>query len=208
MSQLFKCNFTSTIIKELDEIKQLIQKERSECQKKLEELYSSLCEKIDQLMDYIISDCSPPEEEEITLCNITSSDWRRVAYINMTDPEAECPSGLKEVSNSTTGQRACGRNVNVGCSSVNTTYSHVCGYARGYQYYNAVDALMVSPSLKVTQGNIFGHLQLVILNLQAIILLSVQEMLIHFTSQEYQHLLIMIFIVLTNRDLFTSEFRA
>ena len=72
-----------------------------------------MCEKIDQLMGHITSDC-PPEEEEITLCNITSSDWRRVAYINMTDPEAECPSGLNEVSNSNTGQRACGRSVDGG----------------------------------------------------------------------------------------------
>ena len=73
------------------------------------------------------------------LCNITSSDWRRVAYINMTDPEAECPSGLNEVTNSTTGQRACGRNVDGegraipapgGFSSVtfpvNTTYLLSC----------------------------------------------------------------------------------
>ena len=41
-----------------------------------------------------------------SFCNISSFNWRRVAYINMTDPEAECPSGLNETSNSTTGQRA------------------------------------------------------------------------------------------------------
>ena len=66
-----------------------------------------------------------------------------MAYINMTDPGAERPSGLNEVSNSNTGQRACGRSVNgnsknTGCSSVTfpvcTTYSQVCGIARGYQY--------------------------------------------------------------------------
>ena len=73
-----------------------------------------------------------------SFCNISSFNWRRVVYINMTDPEAECPSGLNEVSNSNTGQRACGRSVDAGCSSVtfpvNTTYSQVCGIARGYQY--------------------------------------------------------------------------
>ena len=60
----------------------------------------------------------------------------------MTDPEAECPSGLREVSNSTTGQRACGRAGNptdrsVGCVSVfysvNTSFTHLYGMARGYQ---------------------------------------------------------------------------
>ena len=87
-----------------------------------------------ELMDTLISN---PHLEK-TLCNISSLNWRRVAYINMTDPEAECPSGLNEVSNSNTGQRACGRSVDTECSPVifpvNTTYSHVCGIARGYQY--------------------------------------------------------------------------
>ena len=104
-------NLTSTIVKQLDEIKQLIGEERAECQKKIEELNSSLCEKIDQLMDHITSDYPSPEEEEITLYNITSSDWRRVVYINMTNAEAECPGVLNEVSYSNTGQRACGRSV-------------------------------------------------------------------------------------------------
>ena len=29
----------------------------------------------------------------------------------MTDPEVDCPSEVNEVSNSSTGQRACGRSV-------------------------------------------------------------------------------------------------
>ena len=163
-------NLTSTIVKQLEEIKQLVQKERAECQKKIEELNSSLCEKIDQLMDHKTSDC-PPEEEEITLCNITSSDWRRLAYINMTDPEEECPSGLNEVSNSNTEQRACGRSVDGGCSSlhytVNTTYTQVCGIARGYQY-GSMDGFVSSPGktidqvyidgLSITNGNPRQHL--------------------------------------------------
>ena len=107
-----------------------------------------------------------PEEEEITLCNITSSDWRRVAYINMTDPEAECPSGLNEVSNSTTGQRACGRSVdekypkkNKRSSSVtfpvNTTYSQVCGIVRGYQY-GTMDAFQETTGETVDQTYVDG----------------------------------------------------
>ena len=98
----------------------------------------------------------------------------------MTDPEAECPSGLNETSNSNTGQRACGRSVDGaggtlpapgGCSSVNftvnTTYSHVCGYARGYQYYT-MEGFLRSPirtiddayveGLSITHGNPRKHL--------------------------------------------------
>ena len=51
-------------------------------------------------------------------CGIYSTRWRRVALIDMTDPTANCPGGLREVSNSTTKQRARGRNVSRGCSSV------------------------------------------------------------------------------------------
>ena len=145
-----------------------------EVKQQLEEIHSL----VDQLLESVTSNC--PEEEGITLCHITSSDWRRVAYINMTDPEAECPSGLNEVSNSDTGQRACGRSVDGagaaatapgGCSSVTfpvkTTYSHVCGYARGYQY-RSMDAFWQSPirtiddayvdGLSITQGNPRKHL--------------------------------------------------
>ena len=105
-----------------------------------------------------------------TWCGIQNANWRRVAYINMTNPEAECPSGLNEVSNSDTGQRACGRSVNRGCSSiffpVSTLYSHVCGYARGYQYGH-MDALKSSSmtiddtyvdGISVTRGRPRKHL--------------------------------------------------
>ena len=105
---------------------------------------------------------------ELTLCNISSFNWRRVAYINMTDPETECPSGLNETSNSTTGQRACGRSIDGagftvavpgGCSSatfpVNTTYSHVCGYARDYQY-RSMDAFWMSPIRTIDDAYVDG----------------------------------------------------
>ena len=103
-----------------------------------------------------------------TLCNISSFNWRRVTYINVTDPKAECPCGLNKVCNNSTGQRACGRSVNHGCSSltfpVNTDYSHVCGYARGYQYHSpsvfsarTVDDPYVE-GLSITHGNPRKHI--------------------------------------------------
>ena len=70
-------------------------------------------------------------------CGIISENWRRVAYIDTTQG-SPCPSGLREVNDSTLNKRACGRSVNIGCSSVTFpsggSYTHVCGRARGYQF--------------------------------------------------------------------------
>ena len=73
-----------------------------------------------------------------TKCGIYSLNWRRVTYIDTTQGAA-CPDGLREVTNSTLNKRACGKTVNVGCSSLTFpsggSYTHVCGRARGYQFY-------------------------------------------------------------------------
>ena len=57
--------------------------------------------------------------------------WRRIAYLNMSDPNQQCPSNLRLV---TTPVRACGRNTNARetCESVvfpsgGSSYSRVCG---------------------------------------------------------------------------------
>ena len=152
--------------KELNRLKNIIAEAKENTTKEIENELNSFAAKL--------------QVTELTLCNISSFNWRRVAYINMTDPEAECPSGLNEVSNSNTGQRACGRSVDGagytvaapgGCSSVTfpvkTIYSHVCGYARGYAY-RSMDAFWKSPirtindsyvdGLSITHGNPRKHL--------------------------------------------------
>ena len=66
--------------------------------------------------------------------------WRRVVYLNMTDPNAPCPSGW-QLSDYPRSKRACGR-VNQHSHSCDSTfflitgraYSSVCGRIRGYQY--------------------------------------------------------------------------
>ena len=77
-----------------------------------------------------------------TKCGIYSLNWRRVTYIDTTQGAA-CPAGLREVTNSTLNKKACGRTVQVGCSSLTFpsggSYTHVCGRARGYQF-NTTDA--------------------------------------------------------------------
>ena len=62
--------------------------------------------------------------------------WRRVAYLNMSDPSHQCPSVWREY---TTPHRVCGRRSTRGsCEGVNYTtgsvqYNQVCGRIIGYQ---------------------------------------------------------------------------
>jgi len=67
-----------------------------------------------------------------------TTGWRRVAYLDMTDPSHSCPSGL--AFKSISGLRLCGRaDNNPGCWSTiynisGIEYNNVCGRVRGYQY--------------------------------------------------------------------------
>ena len=65
-----------------------------------------------------------------------STDWRRVAYLNMSDPSQQCPSVWQEI---TTPHRVCGRrSTGASCEGLNYTtgseqYDQVCGRIIGYQ---------------------------------------------------------------------------
>lgn len=66
--------------------------------------------------------------------------WRRVVFINMSDPNQDCPQGLNETGYSI---RSCGRahSGNYDCSSVtfpvSHEYSRVCGRVMAYRWgYN------------------------------------------------------------------------
>ena len=65
------------------------------------------------------------------------SGWRRVAYLNMSDPSQQCPSVWREI---TTPHRVCGRRSTSGASCEGLTYTtgseqydQVCGRIIGYQ---------------------------------------------------------------------------
>ena len=67
-------------------------------------------------------------------CN-SERGWMRVGYLNMTDPNEQCPPGFRMYEEN--GVRACGRN-QIGCLSVtypshDISYSQVCGRVIGYQ---------------------------------------------------------------------------
>ena len=68
--------------------------------------------------------------------NVTGG-WVRVANLNMTDPEHQCPGNLNQ--SYTNPIRRCGRRTDSSCDSVTFTtygvqYRQVCGRVRGYQF--------------------------------------------------------------------------
>ena len=79
--------------------------------------------------------------EEKVYCHMTElcgSDgpWTRVAHLNMSNPNEECPEGFRKYSDR--GITFCGRSQD-GCQSVTfqtfeTSYSQVCGRVYGYGY--------------------------------------------------------------------------
>ena len=84
--------------------------------------------------------------------------WRRVAFINMTDANYNCPTGLKLTSYS---KRTCGTSHTTlgGCSSTTFSvgglpYSYVCGRIRGYQV-GSTDAFFFS-SQKINSNYVAG----------------------------------------------------
>ena len=71
-------------------------------------------------------------------CNNITGGWMRVAYINMSNPQSNCP--LREENNRYCTGITGGRHV---CDSVNYTtfgykYTRICGRALGYMYYTTL----------------------------------------------------------------------
>ena len=65
--------------------------------------------------------------------------WTRIAYLNMTQPGAICPEGLRAWSFKNIDHQLCSKKGDGGgCSSVYysslVNYTNVCGQVRGYQY--------------------------------------------------------------------------
>ncbi len=68
----------------------------------------------------------------------TAGGWMRVANLDMTDPNQNCPGGFRLVPRTTPPLRTCGRPGPAGCVSTTyptygVEYSQVCGRLIGYQ---------------------------------------------------------------------------
>ena len=98
-----------------------------------------------------------------------SIGWRRVAYLNMSDPSQQCPSVWRQI---TTPHRVCGRRSTVGScegltySTGSEQYNQVCGRITGYQFANTDSFLGSSRSINtyyvdgvsVTRGSPRKHI--------------------------------------------------
>ena len=100
-----------------------------------------------------------------------SFGWRRVAYLDMSDPSQQCPSVWREI---TTPHRTCGRGSNstYSCDGVTYTtgsqqYDHVCGRIIAYQVGDTeafrrssgrlINAFYVD-GISVTRGSTYQHI--------------------------------------------------
>ena len=75
-----------------------------------------------------------------TLCG-SGGGWTRIGYLDMTDVSQTCPSGLRLLTDTIRGVRACGRNSWVpSCSTPiqfptnGINYTQICGKVIGYQF--------------------------------------------------------------------------
>ena len=100
-----------------------------------------------------------------------STGWRRVVYLNMSDPYQQCPSAWREI---TTPHRTCGRGStsSYSCDGVTYTtgsqqYDQVCGRIIGYQVGDTeafrrssgrlINAFYVD-GISVTRGSTYQHI--------------------------------------------------
>ena len=94
-----------------------------------EEQLNKLRNQIDNATRSLLSETAVP-----FFC--VGSSWRRVAYLNMSDPSQQCPSVWQEI---TTPHRVCGRrSARASCEGLTYTigseqYDQVCGRIIGYQ---------------------------------------------------------------------------
>ena len=93
-----------------------------------ETAYSTLLSEVDDLLEQHINDGRP--------CN--GPEWRRIAFLNMTDTDEQCPEVLLETQYS---KRTCGRyGHEPQCWSIvypntdSVQYSSVCGRVKAYQW--------------------------------------------------------------------------
>ena len=89
----------------------------------------------------------PNGEYTAVYCNMDGNDcdgeggWMRIAYVDMTVPNAQCPAGLSPIQYNNIGHPLCNKPSPeaAGCASSHFTtsglsYTKVCGRLRGYQF--------------------------------------------------------------------------
>ena len=121
----------SSLSGDLEEHKNQTTSELADLQSSLQSsINSTLCQKVKEIKDTII----PPP---VHTCGGTGG-WRRAVYLDMTDPNTDCPSGWRETgySKRTFGRASDGVFTcdSVTFSVIGGEYSQVCGRIKAYQW--------------------------------------------------------------------------
>ena len=107
------------------------------------------------------------QNDSTTLPECGKSGWRRVAFLNMTDPSQQCPDSWREYSQNSV--RFCGRQESPGasCDSVEYSpdgveYTHVCGRIIVYRvntpdgYTSSHEQLTLTPGNEINEPYVDG----------------------------------------------------
>ena len=121
-------------------------------------LTNNLTYQLETIQQYLESDPSPP----VHTCGGTG-EWRRVVYLDMTDPSTTCPSGWEETGLS---KRTCGKATHTGslvCDPATFPvdggeYSRVWGRIKAYQYggVDAFEAYNIREGLTINDSYVCG----------------------------------------------------
>ena len=141
------CDLTTSAVVSLENRLSSIKNDFSGVERELSGLNSTanmICDKIEEHDNQITTELIKTNEsltEQITKCGLKCGGtwgWRHAVYLDMTDPNTNCPSGWNMTGYS---KRTCGRanSSRLSCDSVffpvsGGPYSQVCGRIRAYQY--------------------------------------------------------------------------
>ena len=106
----------------------------------------------------IAADIQSNLQETVFPAILLSEGWTRVAFLNMSDPNEQCPVGFVTL---TSPRRACGRNTNnPSCRSVvypanSVSYNRVCGRVIAYQYFSTEAFQPFNDDATLTVDNVY-----------------------------------------------------
>ena len=145
LTEQTKFNFQNSVIFLQDEVK-ILRQSTNNFQHSFKKAKKAFQNSLNALQDEVQILHKSFDPHDYNFCH---AGGNRIAYIN-TNLTDECPPKMRLEINNSTGQKACGVNVNSvrGCPvvlrfTVNQNYSNICGRIRGYQF-GAVQAFKYS----------------------------------------------------------------
>ena len=124
----------------------------------LEEIRNNIS---NDLREILLNSVVPLLRSDAPRCPCLSGARSRIAFLNMSDPNHQCPSGWRLI---TSPRRACGRtSTGAECQSVlyptnGISYTRVCGRVIAYQYCDtgAFNQVVYNPSISIDSYYVDG----------------------------------------------------